>query len=132
MNNEYALGEEIEFMLPDKDGTEHWFPGTIHGVRDYAETETTYAKRTYLVDTGRDERLDEYTRDKLSDVVNERSAEIVADEDNPIDNFHDAINEVLTHDDLPESELYVEKVRQPEQLELIAESLRRPEKSRAT
>lgn len=119
----YEIGDKIEFMLPDKKGKAHWFPGKIHGVRRYEDPKTNaIQKMTYLVDTGRDERVDERPFDRRDVEVTRRVRAERAKGKTDVE----AISAVMKHTDLPESKIDVVRIRQPEQLELPAEHIRRP------
>lgn len=64
MTPPYKVGQLVQYMLPDRRSKAHWFNGTIHGIRRYENQKTNLiTKITYLVDTGRDERIDEYLLD---------------------------------------------------------------------
>lgn len=123
MNTELQSGDKIQYRLFDKKGKEHWLKGVIHGVRRYEDPVTNMIiNQTYLVDTGRHERLDEYPFDHRNREINKRMNDIAARK-----GVHStqALKEVLKHSDLPESKMDTEVVRQPEQIELPAEHIRR-------
>lgn len=125
---DYETGQKIQYMLPDKKGKQHWFAGVIHGVRRYEDAGTnTITKVTYLVDTGRHTRIDEI-------VFNHRDREITkrfnkafkptSDHQKNHEQRVKLISAISEHPDLPDSKLGVERVRQPEQIELTAEFIR--------
>lgn len=128
MDKEFESGEAIEYRLFDKKNVEHWFPGVIHGARRYEDENHIIKKITYLVDTGRDTRVDKYPFDHRDREINKRMNTLLDDDSNDIDTPQKAIAEVETHTDLPKSKQDVEVVRQPEQLELPPENVRSPQK----
>lgn len=117
----YEVGDNIQFKLLDKKGIEHWFPGVIHGIRKYQDpVNNMIQKVTYLIDTGRDTRVDEIVYNPLDREINKRvDAEVRKGK-----NYHKTLAKVLQHPDLPASSVEVETVRQPEQIELPAEQIR--------
>lgn len=122
METPYSPGDKIEYMLYDKKGAAHWFAGAIHGVKRYEDPATNMIIRiTYLVDTGRNTRLDKIPFDPRAREVNKRANELVAQGKDVLK----AYAEVEKHSDLPDSKADVEIVRQPEQLELPAEHIRK-------
>jgi hypothetical protein len=117
--NIYNPGDKIQFMLPDKDGKPVWFDGVVHGVKQY-EKNGLVEKVAYLIDTGRNERVDEYPFDHRDRELNKQ---IQAEQKKGAD-IHQAIKKVIDRNDLPPSKLDVEISRQPEQIELTAEFIR--------
>ncbi len=111
----FQSGDKVKYLHPTSG---KWKSGVVHGVRS-AETDKGEVLLSYLIDTGNDERVDEFSHDLRSDEVTKRAHAIVADKKNPIDNFIDAVEEVSAHEDLPDSEVVTEKVRQPEQVDVL-------------
>ncbi len=128
MQQEYTNDQKISFMLPGKMGKQHWFPGVIHGVRRYEDSSGIITKITYLVDTGRDEMVLESVRDKRGQEIDKRLHKAMSkiDRKDPErgEKHMKLLQEISEHPDLPETELYTEKIRQPEQIELTAEFIR--------
>jgi hypothetical protein len=120
MMDTLEVGQNIQYRLFDKQAKEHWFPGVIHGVKSYEE-KNFVVNVTYLVDTGRDARIDEYPFNHRDREVNKRVNELIAKKSK---HHVVALNEVLKHSDLPDDKLDVERVRQPEQIELPREHIR--------
>jgi hypothetical protein len=121
----YGAGDTIEFMLPDKKGKANWFPGKIHGVKT-TEDPKTHAILTvsYLVDTGRDERVDESPIDVRGREIEKRVQEVIKKDSKKT--ILDAVKEVSKHADLPPAgTIEIEKVRQPEQIELSESMIRK-------
>jgi hypothetical protein len=117
---ELETDQKIQYRLFDKQGKEHWFDGVIHGIRSYEEKGFTI-RVTYLIDTGRNTRVDEYPFDHRDREINKRINELVVKKNKQPS---DALNEVLKHTDLPASKFDVERIRQPEQIELPREHIR--------
>lgn len=118
--NELQAGDKIQYRLFDKKGKEHWFNGVIHGVRRYEER--GFINRiTYLIDTGRDERVDELPYDHRQREASKRVNVLVGKGAD----VYDAIEKVYAKgNDLPDRKIDIERVRQPEQIELPPEHIR--------
>lgn len=124
METPFEAGHKIQYRLFDKNGKEHWVPGIVHGVRRYEDAATNMITRiTYLVDTGRDERVDEFPFDHRDREIERRANKLVSQGEDPVK----AMSIVLNRSDLPESKRDIELVRQPEQIELPAEHIRSAE-----
>lgn len=115
-------GTKIEYRLLTPAGGEEWFAGVIHGVRKYEGEHGVIKKITYLVDTGRHERLDEYPFDHRDRELTKRINKRVADGET----VEKILKDTKLHDGLPASKRDVEVVRQPEQLELSEKNIRLP------
>lgn len=116
MQKELEAGDKIQYFQDGK-----WHKGVIHGVRNYEDAATNMITRiTYLVDTGRNERVDEYPFDHRDREINKRVNAMVSKGKPHIE----ALNAVLKHSDLPDNKPDVERVRQPEQIELPAEHIK--------
>lgn len=119
MSKQYQSGDKILFLY--KDGK--WYRGVIHGVRTVEDHNGIVKSVSYLVDTGRNTRVDEYP-------FNHRDREISKrlNENLPKGADHDQANkmikDIMASPDLPEDKMDVEKVRQPEQIELSAEQIK--------
>lgn len=129
-DNEYEVDQRIQYCLFDKKNKAHWLEGKIHGVRRYEDAATnTITKITYLVDTGRDERVDEVHFNHRDREVNRRINKLLVTPDNDIEDVQTALDAALNDPaKLPASKHDVERVRQPEQLELPPELIRLPKK----
>ena len=114
-------GTKIQYRLFDKENKEHWFDGVVHGVRRYENPKTgVITKITYLVDTGRDERVDEQVYDQRDRAISEHVTKLTRKGADILD----ALAQVHKRDDLPQSKVITERIRQPEQIELPAEHIR--------
>lgn len=120
MENNFEAGDKIQYRLFDKKGKAHWLDGAIHGVKRYEDPSGVITNLTYLVDTGRNTRVDEKHRDKRALEVEKRAKKIMKTGKTQFE----ALIEIDKHTDLPDSELVVLEVRQPEQIELPAEHIR--------
>lgn len=100
--------------------------GVIHAVRK-VDTKSGTRVVGYLVDTGKDERVDEIVRDPRGEFIAEKANEMVANPKDPTDNFLDAVDKVVEAGDLPKQKITVEKVRQPQQVEVDIKDIRAAE-----
>lgn len=116
---EFDTDDKIQYRLFDKKGKEHWFNGVIHGIRRYEEG-GIIMRITYLVDTGRNTRVDEFPFDHRDRELTRQINEHIDKGVEPLE----AIDKVIKKDDLPKSKLDVERIRQPEQIELPPEHIR--------
>jgi hypothetical protein len=123
MQNDLTAGDKIQYRLHDAKGKEHWFDGVIHGVRRYETSEGLITKTTYMVDTGRNTRVDKIVFDHRDREIHKR----VAIEQGRGATPDQAFNKVSKMLDLPDNKMGIEEVRQPEQIELPAEFIRLPQ-----
>jgi hypothetical protein len=123
---EYQIGQKIKYALKDKNGKEHWLDGVIFAVKSHEAQANIITKITYLVDTGRHTRLDEYPYDQREREISRRAGKIIRDPNDKrtIIDYTKILSSILEHPDLPESKIVTEKVRQPEQIELPGELIR--------
>lgn len=124
MQNDLQAGDKIQYRLFDSKKKEHWFDGVVHGVRRYESPEGFITKTTYMIDTGRNTRLDKYPYDVRNREINKRWN--IEQQAKGGDAFQNLIK-VSKMADLPDSKMEVEEVRQPEQIELPAEYIRLPQ-----
>lgn len=103
-------GTKVEYMAGGE-----WKLGVVHGYRQY-ETEAGIVKGvTYLIDTGEDERVDEYPFDHREREISRQMNDHMKKHNSTVP---EAFQAVTKKNDLPESKLDVERVRQPKQLEV--------------
>lgn len=122
MDIQYEAGDKIQYRLFDKKGKGTWFDGVIHAVRRYEDPKTNMITGlTYLVDTGRDTRVDEFPFNHRDREINRRTNALIRKGGDP----DKSLMTVLKHTDLPDSKQDVERVRQPEQIELAPEHIKR-------
>jgi hypothetical protein len=127
--DEYQPGQKVQYQLPDKKGKMHWLPGAIHGVRRYEDPATNaIIKITYLIDTGRNVRLDEHPFDhrdrEINKRINKQHKPILDNPDKDWENKLKVVKDVLASPDLPDSKPDVDVVRQPEQIELTEDFIK--------
>lgn len=123
MENTYEAGQKIEYRLLDKAGKAHWFKGLIHGVKRIEDPATNMIiSISYLVDTGRHERIDEVPHNPRGTEIHKRASKLIRTGEHT--NFKKVFDEVAGHSDLPDEGIVIDKVRQPEQIELPAEFIR--------
>lgn len=121
MQKELEAGSKIQYRLFDKNGKEHWFKGVVHGVRRYEDPATKMiTKMTYMVDTGRHERLDKNPFDPRGREIT-KQVNVLTDKGMDLTK---ALDRVVKKDDLPESGVEYDIIRQPEQIELPPEHIR--------
>lgn len=123
MDKLYEVGEKVHYRIYDDKGEEKWYAGVIHGVRTY-ENKGIVKALSYLVDTGRNTRVDEYPFDHRDREINKRINKLRK----PGEDIDKVLNKVLKDTDLPAPKLDIERVRQPEQLEVAPDNLRPAEK----
>lgn len=112
-------GDKIEYQVGNQ-----WKKGTIHGVKKAEAVKGPDIVLSYLVDTGKDARIDKVVHDVRDDAVTDMANKIVADPKDHIDNFVDAVAKAEKSNKLPESKLVTETIRQPEQIEVLPENIR--------
>lgn len=116
---EYQVDQKIKYKLFDKKSKEHWFNGVIHGVKRFENEAGVITKITYLVDTGRHERLDEHPFNHREREMSKRIRKLVRSGE--AQSHPEALQKVLEYTDLPDDKPDVEVFRQPEQIELTEE-----------
>lgn len=129
MNEIKALveaGTKVKYCLPDAKGKMHWFNGVVHAVRNYENENQVITKTTYLVDTNRDERVDEFTVDPRGIEIGKQLDKEMEKQAKKGGDVHvgEALKVVLERDNLPESDPQTVTIRQPEQLELPASQIK--------
>ncbi len=102
------LGKEVTYRTADgKDAT-----GTVHGVSTSETADGEQFVLGYQIDTGRDDRVDEFPVDKRGQAINEQATELVEKEGI---SYQEALAKVVERDkNLPDEGITVEKVRHPE------------------
>lgn len=105
--------------------------GVIHAVRTYEDPETGYVlRRTYLVDTGKDVRVDkiklnkrdvEITKRVSTAIANAKEKPNTAEEHRTV--YERELKKIMQAQDLPDNEIYEEIIRQPEQVEINVNDL---------
>lgn len=116
------LGSEV--IYKDSKGKER--SGVIHAVRK-VDTKSGSRVIGYLVDTGKDERVDEIKHDVQGEFIADKANKMVANPKDPTDNFLDAVDKVVEAGNLPKKEIKVETVRQPQQVEVALKDIRAKE-----
>jgi hypothetical protein len=121
----YEVGQKVKYKLFDKHAKEHWFDGVIHGLKRYEDASGIITKVTYLVDTGRDERVDKHPFNPRDREVDKRINKILRDPNDKrgLDKLDEIVEDVLGQKNLPANSLEFDVVRQPEQLELTEDFL---------
>lgn len=109
------IGQKVEYT-DDSGKTKQ---GVIHGVQR-GDTGKGEVVLSYLVDTGKDTRVDEYRTDPRNTEMNKRINELVEKGTD----LTDAVEKVQAQKDLPKSKVEVEKVRQPEQVQVAPDKVR--------
>lgn len=118
---EFTNDQKVKYRLYDEKGKAHWFTGAIHGIRRYEDPATNaIIKQTYLIDTGRNERVDKIPFNKRDRAINEHVARFMKAGKKQ----EEALFIAQKQPDLPDSSIEFETVRQPEQIELEAKDLR--------
>lgn len=112
-----VLGAKVTYKDFDKKGKEMWRDGVIHGITK-VDTKSGPRVLAYVVDTGKDEHIDEVTYDKRSVEITKRvGAELEKrglEGDERIEAFTEITKDVVAQKDLPKSKIVTEIVRQPE------------------
>ncbi len=121
---ELNIGQKVKYHLDDK----KWRTGSVHAVRKVDTSSGRQAVIAYLVDTGKDERVDEYSVNKRDVEISKRSAKLhrkylAGSKPNP-EKFFEEVEAISQQDDLPESKVEHHKVRQPEQVEVRPENIK--------
>ena len=93
--------------------------GVVHGVRKYEDAKGKVTKVTYLVDTGDDERVDEFKQDVRDIEYAKRVDALVA---KGMDH-KEASQKVEKEGGLPKSKVVTETVRQPLTVEVDANDI---------
>ena len=113
------LGSKIQFRVPDDP---IWYDGVIHAIKRGA-VNGKEVLLGYIIDTGNDERVDEWQTDQRLDAINERVNERRTGDENA-EETQAIVDEVEAEKDLPKSKVINHKVRHPEQYEVTKENIR--------
>lgn len=113
---ELEIGTKVKYTHDGKTAK-----GIIHGVRRVQMEDGSERVLTYLVDTGKDERIDVHTRDPHGEEVGRRLKKAML-KDPKIRDSQELINAtveaILIQKDLPAVGLTEERFRQPEQVDV--------------
>lgn len=102
-------GDKVEYKVGGK-----WKSGIIHGVKK-AEVKGSEQVVGYLIDTGKDERVDEVEYNKRDEVISQR----IKDLESKGSDRKAASEKVMAQKDLPKSVVEIKKIRHPEQVEVL-------------
>lgn len=119
------IGDNVEYRVAD---TDDWETGVVHGIKKAEATDGSDIILGYLVDTGNDFDVQERHHDHRGTEITKRVVKM-AEKNKKIktDNkeFAKAVAQVDEENkDLPEPGITVEKIRQPEQVEIAPENIR--------
>lgn len=113
---EYNPGDKIKYHT----GDENWKNGIVHAVRTVDDVDGIPRVLTYLVDTGRDERVDVQTHN-LKDLAFNKKYRSHRAKGVARDEAQAKATEAVA--DLPD-EIVEEKIRQPEQIDVRPEAIK--------
>lgn len=113
------VGSKIQFRVP---GDTTWYDGLVHGVKK-GDSNGKEIILGYIVDTGNDERLDEWKTNQRDDAINERVNERLTGNET-VDEVHAIVDDVTSAKDLPKSKIIKHSFRQPEQYEVTRDNIR--------
>lgn len=111
----FNTGDKVQYRVGDK-----WRDGVVHGVSKGEDAKGRVVSLSYLVDTGKDERVDKYPYNPRDVEFNKRVHKLIDDGAE----VQDALAEVEKHKDLPKSANKVEIVRQPKQVAVLPDDIR--------
>ncbi len=127
MSKDLELGAEVEYKTSSKKGAV-WRKGIIHAIKKAEAVTGPDIILGYLVDTGKDEHVDEFKyspRDReLTKRVNAamKKRGLLASEN--LEEAQKLVDELSKAKDLPKHEILIERNRQPEQIEVSPEDIR--------
>lgn len=113
------IGDQVTF--PGKRGARR--KGVIHAVRKADNPDGSTRVLSYLIDTGKDVRVDIYTHSTRAEEVGKRFETKTKGKKLSNHKQGQILDEILQSDDLPEDKITEEKVRQPEQVDVPAEDV---------
>lgn len=118
-----SIGTKVEYRRGDK-----WLTGVVHGIKKAEAVKGPEIILGYLVDTGKDERVDEYKYNPRDMEIGNRIQVAFGEQgitamDNP-DEALKIIDTISKAKDLPKSEIKMAKVRQPQQVEVLPDDIR--------
>lgn len=127
MSKLHKIGAKVEYRLNSK-----WLKGVVHSIRSYEDPQTRkQTAMSYLVDTGKDDRIDEITYDERTVEIDKRvNAAIEKDSvaelepEERSEATQKIIDRVNAQKSLPKSNVVTEQFRQPELVEVEASDIR--------
>lgn len=115
--NKLQIGAKVSYRDFDKAGKEKWKAGIIHGLTK-VDTKSGPKVLAYVVDTGKDDRVDEYNYDVRGAEINKRVNAALdkkgLEGDERLLALPKTVEDVAAQKDLPKSKIVNETVRQPE------------------
>lgn len=117
---EIDLGANILYRSTDSKGVERWRKGVVHSVKKAEAVTGPDIVLGYLIDTGKDERVDEVTTTAADRELNKRVEKHVSKGAT----IPEAVEKSLAQGDLPEGGEETEVTRYPQQIEVKPEDLR--------
>lgn len=124
----YEIGDKVKYKT-DKGG---WKVGTVFAIRHYDFKKEYFTNDgvklssiSYLIDTGNDVRVDEVVHDPRVEKINELiTKEVEKTKARDPKKIGEIVHAVHTRTDLPESKITIEKIRQPEQVEVTPDHIK--------